>query len=91
MGKGLASLPPRLIAGERPNYMSLSLLTGKVIMRTKLKKKSGRWTTAKDAPRPKGLILIPENTEDGKKKKNHKYVKNKNRLSLRSHSSYRGL
>jgi hypothetical protein len=28
--------------------------------------KSGRWTTAKDAPQPKGLTLIPEN-EDGKK------------------------
>jgi hypothetical protein len=49
--------------------MSPSVLAGKVIMRTKLKEKSGRWTTAKGAPQPKGLTLIPENTEGGKKKK----------------------
>jgi hypothetical protein len=34
-----------------------------LIMGSKLKEKSGRWTTAKDAPQPKGLTLIPENTE----------------------------
>jgi hypothetical protein len=38
-------------------------------MRTKLKEKSGRWTTAEDAPQPKGLTFIPENTEGGRKKK----------------------
>jgi hypothetical protein len=41
-----------------------------VIIGSKLKEESGRWTTAKDAPQPKGLTLIPENTEGGKKKKN---------------------
>jgi hypothetical protein len=66
-------------------------LAGKVIMGSKLKEKSGRWTTAKDAPQPKGLILIPENTEGGKKEKKCKYVKIQKRLSLRSLSSYRGL
>jgi hypothetical protein len=50
--------------------LSPSVLAGKVIMGSKLKEKSGRWTTAKDAPQPKGLTLIPENTEGGKKKKN---------------------
>jgi hypothetical protein len=38
-------------------------------MGSKLKENSGRWTTAKDTPQPKGLTLIPENTEGGKKKK----------------------
>jgi hypothetical protein len=60
-------------------------------MRPKPKEKSGRWTNAKDAPQPKGLTLIPENTEGGKKKKKCKYVKTQKRLSLRSLSSYRGL
>jgi hypothetical protein len=45
----------------------LAVLAGNVIMGSKLKEKSGRWTTAKDAPQPKGLTLIPENTEGGKK------------------------
>jgi hypothetical protein len=36
-------------------------------VKTKLKEKSGRWTTVKDAPQPKGLTLIPEKTEGGKK------------------------
>jgi hypothetical protein len=56
----LASLPPRSVSG---------VLAGKVIMGSKLKEKAGRWTTAKDVPQPKGLTLIPENTEGGKKKK----------------------
>jgi hypothetical protein len=36
-------------------------------MRNEDKEKSGRWTTAKDAPQPKGLTLytkIPENTDE---------------------------
>jgi hypothetical protein len=49
--------------------LSFSVLAGKMIMRPKPKEKSGRWTTAEDAPQPKGLTLIPENTEGGKKEK----------------------
>jgi hypothetical protein len=49
--------------------LSPSVLAGKVIMRPKSKEKSGRWTTAKDAPQTKSLTLIPENTEGGKKEK----------------------
>jgi hypothetical protein len=48
-------------------------LAGKVIMRTKPKEKSGRWKIAKDAPQPKGLKFIPENTEE---KQKCKHVKN---------------
>jgi hypothetical protein len=65
-------------------------LAGKVIIGLKLKEKSGRWLTAKDAPQPKGLTLIPENTAGGKKKK-IVICKSSEKFSLRSHNSYRRL
>jgi hypothetical protein len=40
--------------GEEDFNSSLSVLAGKVMIRTKLQKKSGRWTTAKDAPPTEG-------------------------------------